>query len=102
MSNFALEDIWTTALLYEKDELDEPGIEDVWLTALEDDDDDEEDFKLCQTHCPPQLPVQKLYYQEDAVSKSVFDDLLTDHLQWMEDVADDVELDTYDEYDYLV
>jgi hypothetical protein len=99
ISNFALEDIWITALLEEKDDLDEPGIEDVWLTAL---DDDEEDFRPLQTYFPPQLPVQKLYNQEDMVSDCVFDDVLTDHLHWMEDVAEDVELNTYDEYDYLV
>jgi hypothetical protein len=75
-----------------------PSIEDVWLTVLDDDDD----FKLPQTYSRPQLPVQKLYRQEVTVVETVFNDLLADHLQWIEDVAEDAQLDTCDEYDYLV
>ena len=93
------EDTWITALPEGKDELDVPSIEDVWLTAL---DDDSEDFELSQPCYPSHLPVQESYHREDLVSELVFGDLLLDHLQWMEDVAADAELDAYDEYDYLV
>jgi hypothetical protein len=93
------EDIWITALPEEKDELDVPSIEDVWLSAL---DDDEDDFYLPKPYRLPQPPVQELCHQEAKVSESVFEDRLVDHLQWMEDVAEDIELDGYDEYDYLV
>ncbi|KAF1945011.1 hypothetical protein EJ02DRAFT_419812 [Clathrospora elynae] len=91
------EDIWITLFSDEEQKLDPPACEDIWVTFLDDDDDDD----LVLPHFPSEHSLF-IFDHRKIVPDTMFDDLLANHMHWMGDMDGEDELQVYDVFDYLV